>query len=98
MIAEHIRRHGVDLRLGEEVEEVLADDRGRVRAVRGSVGGEYPCQMLGISIGVRPAIGWLAKVTTPPAMGRGISGHAGFPHVARERLGGWRLRRVAADG
>lgn len=27
--------------------------------------------MLGISIGVRPAIGWLAKVTTPPAMGRG---------------------------
>jgi NADPH-dependent 2,4-dienoyl-CoA reductase/sulfur reductase-like enzyme len=77
LIADHIRRHGVDLRLGEEVSEVLADDLGRVRGVRVSQA-QYPCQMLGISIGVRPAISWLEKVTTPPALGRGIRITADF--------------------
>lgn len=72
LIAEHIRKHGVDLRLEDEVAEVLSGDNGRVRAVRGSQGSEYPCQMLGISIGVRPAVAWLEKVKTPPALGRGI--------------------------
>jgi NADPH-dependent 2,4-dienoyl-CoA reductase/sulfur reductase-like enzyme len=72
MISAHIRRHGVNLLLNDEVAEVIAGSRGRVRAVRTTSGGEFPCQMLAIAIGVRPCIDWLARVSTPPAMGRGI--------------------------
>jgi NADPH-dependent 2,4-dienoyl-CoA reductase/sulfur reductase-like enzyme len=72
MISEHISGHGVDLLLGEEVFEVLSDSSGRVSAVRTVSGNEFPCQMLGIAIGVRPCIDWLRHVTTPPVLGRGI--------------------------
>ena len=66
MITEHIRRHGVNLLLSEQVAEVLNDSSGRVRAVRTVNGTEFPCQMLGIAIGVRPCIDWLKRVATPP--------------------------------
>jgi NADPH-dependent 2,4-dienoyl-CoA reductase/sulfur reductase-like enzyme len=72
LVTAHARRHGVDLRLEEEVAEVLADDKGRVRAVLTTHDAELPAQMLGIAIGVRPAIDWLAAVATPPSLGRGI--------------------------
>ena len=39
--------------------------------------------MLGITIGVHPAVEWLASVTTPPALGRGIQVTPAFPHLAR---------------
>jgi NADPH-dependent 2,4-dienoyl-CoA reductase/sulfur reductase-like enzyme len=72
MISEHIRSHGVNLLLNEEVDEVLNDSSGRVRAVRTRSGKEFTCQMLGITIGVRPCIDWLKHVSTPPLLSRGI--------------------------
>lgn len=78
MISNHIRHHGVELRLDQSVGEVMVDGGGRVRGVRTQAGEELPCQMLGIAIGVRPTMDWLMRVTTPPALGRGIQVDAGF--------------------
>ena len=72
MISAHIRRHGVDVRVDEEVSEILTDDAGSVRGVRTLAGSEFRCEMLGIAIGVHPAVEWLQQVTTPPGVGRGI--------------------------
>lgn len=72
MVTAHMRKHGVDVRLDEEVAEVLADDNGRVRGVRAKSDAEFACQMLGIAIGVHPAVEWLRSVKTPPVFERGI--------------------------
>jgi NADPH-dependent 2,4-dienoyl-CoA reductase/sulfur reductase-like enzyme len=72
IVSEHIRRHGVDLQGTEEVAEVLAGADGRVRGVRTKSGAEFGCQMLGIAIGVDPAVDWLRAVKTPPKIARGI--------------------------
>ena len=72
LIAAHIRRHGVSLHLNDEIAEVSAGADGRVSNVRTSQGKDLTCQLLGVCIGVRPAIDWLREVKTPPAVGRGI--------------------------
>ncbi len=72
IVSSHIRRHGVDLHGSEEVAGVQSDPGGRIRVVRTKSGAEFPCQMLGIAIGVVPAVAWLQQVKTPPRMGRGI--------------------------
>jgi len=73
MITEHIRDHGIDLRHNEELAEIVPDEEtGRVAAVRSDSGEEYPCQMLGIAIGVVSHCEWLEDVATPPETGRGI--------------------------
>ena len=66
MIAAHIRKHGVEICLEEEVERV---ESGVVHTNRGR---SLAFEMLGIAIGVRPAIDWLRGVATPPALGHGI--------------------------
>ncbi|AWV88811.1 NAD(P)/FAD-dependent oxidoreductase [Bradymonas sediminis] len=71
-IAAHMREHGVDLRLEEQVQEVKVDENGRVCAVRTESGEEIDCQMLGVAIGVTPNCEWLRAVKTPPALARGI--------------------------
>lgn len=71
MVSEHLRRHGVKVVLGENVTEVLTE-AGRVRGVKTASGAAYPCEILGVTAGVHPAIEWLANVTTPPARKRGI--------------------------
>ncbi|MDX2268411.1 MAG: FAD/NAD(P)-binding oxidoreductase [Bryobacter sp.] len=72
MINQHIRNHGVDLRLNEQVTEVFAGEGGRIRGVRLASGAEVPCQMLGVAIGVTPQIEFLRRAKTPPALNRGI--------------------------
>lgn len=72
IVTDHIRRHGVDVRGNEEVSEVLVGESGRVRGIRTNSGAEFPCQMLGIAIGVHAAVEWLRQTTTPPRMERGI--------------------------
>lgn len=57
MINEEIRAAGgIDLRLGEELDEILGDASGRVRAVRTKRGEEIPCQFVGLTIGVSPNV------------------------------------------
>jgi NADPH-dependent 2,4-dienoyl-CoA reductase/sulfur reductase-like enzyme len=73
IIVDHIREHdGIDLRLKEELAEVVPGDDGRVEAVQTSEDDRIPCQMLGIAIGVVPNVDWLESVETPPATDHGI--------------------------
>ncbi|RLB51389.1 MAG: hypothetical protein DRJ42_16915 [Deltaproteobacteria bacterium] len=57
-IAERMREHGVDVRLGENVEAMLGDDDGNVRAVKTDAG-EIPTDAVVVAVGVIPNTGWL---------------------------------------
>lgn len=78
MIDQHIRNHGVNLRVNEVVREVKSDASGRVSGIVNAEGETIPCQILGIAIGVEPQVDWLRSVTTPPAIGRGIQVDSSF--------------------
>lgn len=62
MISDHIKTHGIDLRLQTDLKEILGDENGRVRAVVTGEGEEIPCQFLGLTPGVHPNID-LAKAS-----------------------------------
>lgn len=78
LIAKHLRHHGVRLHLQDEVTRVESSPNGRVSAVETKRGKTLPCEMLGICIGVSPAVDWLRAVATPPMLGRGIQVDRGF--------------------
>ncbi len=54
LIHQHAKEHGVDLRFGTELKEILDDGQGRVRGVVTSTGEEIACEIVGLTIGVRP--------------------------------------------
>jgi len=54
LIHKQIQAHGVDLRLGTELSEVIEGPDGRVGAVRTSTGETIPCGMVGLTAGVSP--------------------------------------------
>lgn len=65
LVAEHLRHHGLDVRLGANVEEILRDGDGRVRGVRvapaaGGTAEDLPCDLAVCAIGVVPNTGFLA--------------------------------------
>jgi NAD(P)H-nitrite reductase large subunit len=72
MVAEHMRSHGVDLRLADEMTRMHADADGRVRAIDLAGGDTLECNLLGVAIGVRPATGDMESWTTTPAVDKGI--------------------------
>ncbi len=59
IINEHIREHHIDLRLGTNLVEILADDTGRARAVVTDKGETISCDLVGLTAGVTPNIGFL---------------------------------------
>lgn len=65
--AEH-RSHGVDIRLGTEI-EAFEGDGDRITAVRLSGGEELPCDMAIVGIGIVPAIGPLIAAGAAGANG-----------------------------
>lgn len=73
MVTAHLRSHGVDVRHEAEVGAVERDDAGRVRAVRTKGGDALACQMLGVCIGVEPAVAWMRALTTAPKIDRGVA-------------------------
>ncbi len=60
MVAGHMRRHGCDVRLGDDVEEIQRDPQGAVRGVA-TTGGEIACDLVVCSIGVVPNTTFLAE-------------------------------------
>lgn len=58
-ISTHIRSHGIVLHHETELDEILPDENGRVRAVKTKSGGEIECQLVGLCTGVRPKISFL---------------------------------------
>lgn len=61
LIHRQIRANGIDLRLGTELESILPDDDGRVRAVTTTDGEKIPCQFCALTVGVSPNVDWLRE-------------------------------------
>lgn len=59
LIARHMKKHHVDLRLEEELDEILSDSEGRVSAIKTKKGEKIECQFVGLTAGVSPNIDWL---------------------------------------
>jgi NADPH-dependent 2,4-dienoyl-CoA reductase/sulfur reductase-like enzyme len=59
MVAGHMRERGCDVRLGANVSAIARDAEGRVRAVTLEGGGEVPCDLVVVSIGVVPNTAFL---------------------------------------
>ncbi|MBT8179674.1 MAG: NAD(P)/FAD-dependent oxidoreductase, partial [Eudoraea sp.] len=70
MINEHIREHHIDLRLETNLVEILADENGRARAVVTDKGETIACDLVGLTPGVTPNVGFLQN--TGIALGRGV--------------------------
>lgn len=66
MISKHIISHGVDLRHNTELNKILGDGKGNVRAIITKDGEEIPCCVVGITTGVKPQISFLknSKIET----------------------------------
>ncbi|WP_400191190.1 NAD(P)/FAD-dependent oxidoreductase [Hymenobacter sp. B81] len=60
LIDQQLGRHGVEVRYGTELAEILGDGQGRVRAVRSGAGEEIPCQWVGLATGVQPNLALVA--------------------------------------
>lgn len=58
-IAAHAESHGVNLRLEEEMDEIIGDENGRVKGLRTKGGEVIDCQLVGITTGVRPNVDFL---------------------------------------
>ncbi len=71
MINEHILEHHIDLRLGTNLKEIVADAKGRAKSVIiAETGEEIPCALVGLTAGVSPNIEFLKD--TNITSGRGI--------------------------
>lgn len=70
MIGRHIRQQHIDLRLGSELKEILADKQGRVRGIITGTGEEIPCQFVALTAGVSPNIEIVKRSAV--ATGRGV--------------------------
>jgi len=54
LVTEHMQEHGIDVRLGINVEEILGAGDGRLRAARLETGDELPAELVIAAIGVVP--------------------------------------------
>ena len=83
MINRHIRAHGVDLRLDTELEKLVGDDNGRVKAVVTKGGETIPCQWVGIAVGVSPNIDFLKNSDVEVERGIKVNAYleTNIPHV-----------------
>ncbi|MGW9684128.1 NAD(P)/FAD-dependent oxidoreductase [Flagellimonas sp. 2504JD1-5] len=71
MINEHILDHHIDLRLGTNLKEIVADENGRVKSVIiTETGEELPCDMVGLTAGVTPNVDFLKD--SGIELGRGV--------------------------
>ncbi|TFV92370.1 NAD(P)/FAD-dependent oxidoreductase [Algoriphagus kandeliae] len=59
LVGRHIQDHHMNLKLQTELEEIISDESGRVRAIRTNKGEEIPCQFVGLTAGVTPRIDFL---------------------------------------
>ena len=59
IVNREIQTNGIDLRLNEELQEILPDANGRVKAIKTKSGEEISCQFVGLTAGVKPNIDFL---------------------------------------
>lgn len=77
-VVAHMREHGADVRLEDEMQQVQVDDSGRVKEVVTKQGERLPCQMLGIAAGVHPSIERVKRWSSAPKLGKGVIVDQGF--------------------
>ena len=70
LISNHIRSHHVDLRLNTELEEIISDENGKVKAIKTKSGELIECQIVGLTAGVSPNIEFLKS--SKIELGRGV--------------------------
>ena len=70
MIEKHILAHGIDLKMSTNLVEIIANKKGQANAVITDQGESLPCQMVGLTAGVRPNIDFLKN--SDLEMNRGI--------------------------
>lgn len=70
MIEKHILAHGIDLKMSTNLVEIVANEKGQATAVITDQGETLPCQMVGLTAGVRPNIDFLKN--SDLEMNRGI--------------------------
>jgi NADPH-dependent 2,4-dienoyl-CoA reductase/sulfur reductase-like enzyme len=71
MISKHmLEDHHVDLRLEEELGEIISDENGRVKSITTKKGEKIDCQLVGLTAGVHPNINFLKD--TKLELGKGI--------------------------
>lgn len=59
LVSRHIAEHHINLITETEIQKILSDENGRVRAVISKDGKEIPCQFVGLTTGVSPNIDFL---------------------------------------
>jgi NADPH-dependent 2,4-dienoyl-CoA reductase/sulfur reductase-like enzyme len=59
LVTEHMRHHGLDVRFGVNVKEILRGEGGGPQAVRLETGDELPCDLVVCAIGVVPHTAFL---------------------------------------
>ena len=70
MINRHILEHKIDLRLNTELQEIIADENGRAKAIITDKGETIPCQIVGLTAGVLPNIDFLKN--SKIELGKGV--------------------------
>ena len=56
LVSRHVREHHVDLRAQTELEEILDDGNGKVKAIKTKDGEIIECEFVGLTVGVHPNI------------------------------------------
>jgi NAD(P)H-nitrite reductase large subunit len=70
MINRHILEHHIDLRLETSLNEIIADEKGRVKAIKTDKGEVIECSIVGLTAGVSPNIDFLKNSDID--LGRGV--------------------------
>ena len=71
-VSDHMRSHGIEVALSEEMTRIEVDASGRVSGIVTDAGRTIPCQMLGIAAGVHAATERIRNFSNAPALDRGI--------------------------
>lgn len=59
LVGRHMAQHHVDLRVSDELKEIIPNDQGRVKEVTTKTGDTIPCDFVGITAGVHPNVDFL---------------------------------------
>ncbi|NBG64810.1 NAD(P)/FAD-dependent oxidoreductase [Acidiluteibacter ferrifornacis] len=59
LISDHIQSNGVNIEFNTELEEVIDDGKGQVKAIKTKDGRIIQCELLGLTVGVHPNVSFL---------------------------------------
>lgn len=59
LISRHIEGNHIKIKFSDELDEIIGDENGRVKAIKTKNGEEIYCQFVGLTVGVSPNIGFL---------------------------------------